>query len=601
MRIYPFFLALVAIVACSPKPSTADQEVKIGMVETSLIPPVRIEGDSLWTIEDRMKHYGVPGVSMAVIYDNKIVWSKAYGVMHKERKEPVTTQTLFQAGSISKPVAAYGALRVAAAGKINLDDNVNAYLKTWQLPENEFTQKQKVTLKHLLSHTGGLTVHGFPGYSPDLTVPTLIQVLNGEPPANTPAIRVDKLPGEGFRYSGGGYTIMQLMLIDVEGKPFPQIMQEQVLGPLGMTNSTYDQPLSAEKLPLAATGYLPDGTMTKGERHTYPEMAAAGLWTTAEDLARYAIDVQLAYKGESDKVLSQKKAIEMLTPFIAEDRGLGPGLDSVKEDFYFGHGGWDEGFSSDLVAHRDKGYGVVVLINSNHPEFIGELIRSVALTYKWGNFVQQFSPIPLTDEDVRRVAGRYMYDSDGVSEVIAKGGKLFYQYTGLKSMEMFKVSDSTFARKDRTALIQLKTNPVDGQQHLVFLQDLADSIKFEHPLMKVGQKVPYEWFLEGDYGRAQKEYQLFVKSNPDNEFINEQAINRRGYDLMNEGKIQMAKELFLINMMIFPASANVYDSYAEACMKNGDTKEAIAYYKKSLKMNPDNPGARKNLETLEKK
>jgi len=489
-------------------------------------------------------------------------------------------------------------LRVAASGKINADENVNVYLKSWMLPDNEFTQKQPVTLKHLLSHTGGVTVHGFLGYSPDLPVPTLIQVLNGEPPANSGAIRVDKLPGEGPRYSGGGYTIMQQMLIDVEGKPFPQILQEQVLGPLGMTSSTYEQPLPADKLPLAATGYLPDGSMTKGERHTYPEMAAAGLWTTAEDLARYAIDVQLAYQGKSDKVLSREKAKEMLTPFIDEERGLGPGLFSNKGDFYFGHGGWDEGFSSDLVVHRDKGYGVAVLTNSNHPEFISELIRSVALTYNWGSYIDQYSPIPVTQDDVKRVSGRYLGDSDAVAVVYAKDGKLIYDHTAANPMELFKVSDTTFARRERTALIQFMTNPSDGKMHLVYHVNPDDSVRFEHPRMEDGAKVPYEWFLEGDYDRARKEYAAFLKRNPEDRFINQRAINGKGYGLLEENKINEAKALFKINMELFPASADVYDSYAEACMKNGDRDEAIKYYKKTLDINPENPGAKRNLAEL---
>lgn len=591
MRILLFFS--IVLFGCS---TGSDESARIQQVEKSLSPPVRIEGDTLWTIEERMKHYGVPGVSIAVIYGNKIAWTKAYGVMHKERKEPVTTQTLFQAGSISKPVAAYGAMRIAASGKIDPEENVNTYLKTWKLPENEFTQKQHVHLKHLLSHTGGVTVHGFLGYSPDLPVPSLVQVLNGETPANSPPIRVDKLPGEGFRYSGGGYTIMQQMLMDVEGKPFPQIMDEQVHGPLGMTNSTYEQPLPAEKLKFAATGYVPDGTMTKGERHTYPEMAAAGLWTTAEDLALFAIEIQKAWKGDPDAVLSKEIALAMLTPFIAEDRGLGPGIEKHDDEIYFGHGGWDEGFSSDMIAHRDKGYGVVVLTNANQPDFISELIRSVALVYAWDKFVPTYKPLPLSAADADRVVGRYRYDADGVSTLFNKDGKLFYQYTGWKPMEMFKVSDSTYARRERTALIQIMKSPDSEMEHLVFRS--AEPLEFIRPRMAEGDKVPYEWFLEGNYKQALTAYQAYVKANPADPVINQQRLNGRGYGLLSEDKIAQAKELFRINMLLYPSSPKVYDSYAEACMKNGDKEEAISNYKKTLAMQPDNPNAVKNLEEL---
>jgi len=589
-----FLLVVLGLVGCDQTGK------KMRQVETSLTPPVRIEGDTLWSIEDRMKHYGVPGVSLAVIYNGKIAWTKAYGVMHKERKEPVTTTTLFQAGSISKPVAAYGALRIVAAGKINPEENVNTYLTTWKLPENEFTRKQPVHLKHLLTHTGGVTVHGFLGYSPDLPVPTLVQVLNGEPPANSPPIRVDKLPGEGFRYSGGGYSIMQQMLIDVEGKQFPQVMDELVHGPLGMKNSSYEQPLAPEKLKLAAAGYLPNGDMTKGERHTYPEMAAAGLWTTAEDLALFALDIQRSWKGEPGAILGQEIAKLMLTPYIVDDQGLGPGLSNFGGEQYFGHGGWDEGFSSEMIAHRDKGYGVVVLTNSNHPPFIGELMRAVALTYNWDNFVPMHKPVPQVAGDEEKVVGRYRYDANEVATVYSKDGRLYFKYLESPPMALFKVSDSTYARRERTALMQVITNPADQQSYLIFSTTEPEA-RYSRPRMSEGDKVPHEWFLEKNYKQALVAYQEFVRNNPADEIINEQALNGRGYGLLFDNKFLEAKEMFWINMMLYPKSANTYDSYAEACMKNGDTDEAITYYRKSLKMNPENPTAVKNLKTLQGK
>jgi CubicO group peptidase (beta-lactamase class C family) len=239
----------------------------------------------------------------------------------------------------------------------------------------------------LVSHKGGLTVHGFLGYRPDQKVPTLIELLDGKPPANSGAIRVDKIPGGSFRYSGGGYCVMQQMMMDQTKKSFPKIMRESVLEPLGMTHSTFQQPLSAERIVEAATGYLPDGSMVAGKRHTYPEMAPAGLWTTAEDLAKFAIELQLAYRGDSDKVLSQKMARRMI------DESLGIFTDPAGEEFYFGHGGWNEGFSSDFKSHRDNGYGVVVLTNANQPPFIDEVMNSVAWAYQWANVVQEYEPL----------------------------------------------------------------------------------------------------------------------------------------------------------------------------------------------------------------
>ncbi|MEO8474378.1 MAG: serine hydrolase [Chryseolinea sp.] len=589
----------LTIASCSPskEPMANSNTVK---VEKGLSANVYFQGDSTWTIEQRMKHYGVPGVSIAVIKDNKIDWIKTYGVMNKERKEPVTTKTLFQAGSISKPVAAYAALHVAEAGKINLDENINTYLKSWKLPENEFTADKKVALKHLLNHSGGITVHGFLGYSPDMPVPTLLQVLDGAPPANSPPIRIDKKPEESFRYSGGGYTIMQQMLIDIEGKPFPEILRDIVLQPIGMSNSTYEQPLTGSALGMAATGYVPDGTMTKGERHTYPEMAAAGLWTTAEDLALFAIDVQKTFKGESNRVVSKAMAKKMLTPFVSDFVGLGLFLTKRKDNFYFGHGGWDEGFSSEMLAHRDKGYGVVVLTNSNHPEFISELINSVARVYGWEEYLHDFNKVDMDTAQFALFKGRYYNGTDGSIRIFNKGAHLYLKYLKApEADELIRISDSSYVTTKNARAMQFKINPKDGKLNVVFINK-DNPIEFANPKLTENVKAPYEYLLEGDYKNSLKGYQALMKTNAADNAVNEDNINQQAYFLLQSNQLSLGKNLFKINMMLYPKSANTYDSYAEACMKNGDKALAIEYYKKAIKMNPENKGAKEKLAALEK-
>jgi CubicO group peptidase (beta-lactamase class C family) len=191
---------------------------------------------------------------------------------------------------------------------MKLDDDVNSYLKSWKVPENEFTKEQKVTLRRLLSHTAGLTVHGFPGYSAASSVPTVPQILDGVKPANTAAVRVDLLPGSMFRYSGGGYTVAQLMMSEVTGVPFQDFMQRAVLGKAGMRQSTYDNPLPQRLAAVAASGYKGNGDPIPGRYHTYPEMAAAGLWTTASDLARFVIEIQKSREGRSNQILKQPQS-----------------------------------------------------------------------------------------------------------------------------------------------------------------------------------------------------------------------------------------------------------------------------------------------------
>ena len=202
-------------------------------------------------------------------------------------------------------MAASAALYLVEHGKLSLDNDVNEKLRTWKVPENEFTKDQKVTLRRLMSHSAGLTVHGFPGYDLNEPVPTLVQILNGEKPANTAPIRVDFLPGTRVRYSGGGVTIEQQLMMDVTGKPFPALMREIVLDKLGMTDSSYEQPLPPSRAAMTASGTRAHGKVIHGRWHIYPEMAAAGLWTTPTDLSRFAIEIALSKHGKSNRVLSE--------------------------------------------------------------------------------------------------------------------------------------------------------------------------------------------------------------------------------------------------------------------------------------------------------
>jgi CubicO group peptidase (beta-lactamase class C family) len=221
-------------------------EERIKRVENNLLPPVRIKGDPAgkMNIAERMKHYKVPGVSIAVINNGRMEWAKGYGERAAGTNLPVTPETLFQAGSISKPVAALGALKMVQDGKLSLDEDVNRKLVSWKIPENEFTKEQKVTLRRLLTHSAGTSVWGFPGYSADTkSLPAVPQILDGSAPANTKAVRVTEAPGTRWSYSGGGFTVMQLLMTDVSGKPLPQLMSDTVLKKLGMKNSTYQQPL----------------------------------------------------------------------------------------------------------------------------------------------------------------------------------------------------------------------------------------------------------------------------------------------------------------------------------------------------------------------
>ncbi len=594
-------LALVLLQACAEVATIDPEKDPIQEVETHLTTRVHITGDSTWTIQERMEHYGVPGVSLAVIHNGEIAWTKTYGVMDKDDKTPVTGSTLFQAASISKPVTAYGALRLVEQGKIKLTEDINSYLQSWKIPENDFSKEKPVTLKNLLNHTAGITVHGFLGYSPDQEVPSLIQVLNGAPPANSAAAVVDKVPEGSFRYSGGGYNIVQQMMIDVEGKSFPEIMNAQVLKPLEMSSSTYEQPLPADKLKLAATGYLPDGSMTKGKRHTYPEMAPAGLWTTAEDLAKFAINIQKTLKGEGEKALSQEMTTMMLTPFVEAYTGLGIFLLDRKGDVYFEHGGWNEGFSSQLVAHKDKGYGVVVMTNSNHPEFIGELIRSVALAYGWDNYFPVYDAMEIAQSTVADIGGRYLLNGNELVEVLEVDGALSMKDAPWEApMDLIKVSDSTFVTRERSSLIQFIPNPETGSMDLVILDDVSGEVQSTHRKMGNDEKIPIELLMDGNFEAAMDAYKALLDEDPNNPTALEENLNYLGYELLGKSKTKLAQDVFKVNTMLYPKSSNVYDSYAEASMILGETELAIENYQKSFDLDPTNINAKNKVGELRK-
>jgi CubicO group peptidase (beta-lactamase class C family) len=333
-------------------------------------------------IKAQMAQRQIRGLSLAVIQDGKIAVARGYGVADETSGAPVTTATLFQAGSISKPVAALGALHLVEAGKLSLDGDVNAKLTTWKVPENRFTAAETVTLRRLLSHNAGVTVHGFPGYDVSAPMPSLVQVLDGAPPTNTAPIRVDTTPGAIWRYSGGGFTIMQQMVIDVTGKPFPQFMQETVLGPIGMTSSSFEQPLPDARARLTAAGYYANRSPVRGRWHLYPEMAAAGLWTTPTDLAKFAIEIQETLAGRGHGVVSPAMARQ----YVTEQKGgsgLGIAVGKVGGVVRFGHGGRDAGFDALLTALED-GHGVVVMINANdNSRLMGSIEAYVRRLWGW--------------------------------------------------------------------------------------------------------------------------------------------------------------------------------------------------------------------------
>jgi CubicO group peptidase (beta-lactamase class C family) len=565
--------ALLGIFAAALTVGASNPTASIERIEKGLRPPVLVEGDKTWTLEERMRLYHVPGLSVAVFRDFQIFWAKAYGFADETAALKATDATLFQAGSVSKPVAAMGALKLVEEGKLSLDKDINAYLKSWKIPENDLTKKTPVTLQMLLSHTGGLTVHGFAGYAADAKVPTVVELLDGAAPANSAPIRVDLAPGTQYRYSGGGYTIAQLAMTDVTGQSFPRLLEALVLKPLGMTSSTYDQPLPAALVPKAAAGYYADGKEVPGKRHVYPEMAAAGLWSTPSDLARFGIGLQNILRGKSGPI--SKAMAERMTTAVRDGYGLGLAV-ADKEGAYFSHDGADEGFQTLFIAHKTQGYGVAIMANSDNGfKVMPELLRAIGAEYGWEGFPE--APLRLahlTAEQLAAVAGRYKLGSDEVLVVTPKGDGLDCKVTFGEPFTLVPVSPIAFARRDEdtryilaNGWVRVDPGGVPGK---------------EFPRMTAKGRVPSEDLEAGRVDEALAAYRKLKEANPSDPAVAEQRFNNVGYRLIMQKDYPKAIAILQLNTELYPASWNTYDSLAEAYMASGDKEKAVALYRKSL-------------------
>jgi CubicO group peptidase (beta-lactamase class C family) len=383
---------------------------KIAQVEHNLAENIQIvNAKSKWTIQERMQYYKTIAVSIAVIKDYKIQWIKAYGWADNIEMRPATTSTLFQAASISKSLNAIGILKLVQNKKLNLFTDINEYLKNWKFPYDSISKGKKITTANLLSHTAGLTVHGFDGYKLSDTIPTIIEILDGKHPANSEAIRSEFEPGLKYKYSGGGTIISQLIIQDISGKKYEEYMKENVLDPIGMTNSFFNQPPKKDKRNILATGYNDGGKEINGKYRIHPEQAAGGLWTNPTDLAKYIIETQLALKGKSQKVLSREMTKLRLKPYIDSSAALGVFIENKKGTKYFHHGGSNEGFQSEYIGSLKDGNGAVIMINSDNRDIINEIINSVAYTYNWKNYYIPIikNEIILPDKILNTLIGEY--------------------------------------------------------------------------------------------------------------------------------------------------------------------------------------------------
>jgi CubicO group peptidase (beta-lactamase class C family) len=523
------------------RPDLALQE-RIQRIQDGLVPPVIIKGQPAVTekLTDLMSTLHVPGVSIAVIHGGTIEWAMGFGVT-KTGGPSVTPDTLFHAGALSRLPTAMAVLRLVDSGKLDLDEDVNRYLKTWKVPENSFTDQAKVTIRQLLMNTAGITVRTFSGYDTYGPVPTLVEVLKGDKPANNDPVRADMVPGTKWRYSSGGYAVIQQVLEDVTGVAFPKLLHDGVLIPIGMSSSTYEQPLPKSYLTEAAIPSGRNGEPISRGMRTFPEMGAVGLWASPSDLARFAIEVQRSLIGKSGRVLSSAMAREMLAPgpelpspfdMLATNQGLGPFVGGGPNHRHFSHISDNLGFKSILFAYND-GDGAIIMTNGeNGLQIAIRLLQTIAHEYGWPDLQpRERSVAPIATSAYDKFVGMYDLSLGGALRIKKIDDKLIVRNASGREMQLYPESDTRYFMS--AADVALVFN-IDRNGEVIGAT--LDDGRSHASIRKIKEVTVDPKIFEGYVGRFQFNPTKFLILTREGDHLLMQATNQQRFELVPENE-----------------------------------------------------------------
>ena len=575
---------------------------RIHQVENNLIPFVPVKGFKGWNILDRMKYYKVPGVSIAVIKDYKIDWAKGYGLADTSQKKPVTTETMFSAGSISKFLMAVTALKMVEDGQIDLEKPINNYLTSWKIAENDLTKKTPITLRMLLSHSAGTSQSSYFGFTPNQLLPTIVEVLSGAKISETRPVVVNSEPNKEFRYSGGGSMIAQLALMDVSKQSFSNLTQKILFDKLGMKNSTFEQPLPMKFKKQSSWAYS-SASWFKGMPYVYPQQAAAGLYTTPTDLAKIFIDIQNSYIGKG-KILSQSMTKKMLTSqqnvsdgSYKEQMGIGPFLiqrtdNTDPNGVYFEFTGVNAGFLAYGMASITGGNGVIIMLNSGDDvNGLGkELRRAVAKVYNWTNFLpEEIQPINLTDIELDKAIGRYRMAADEVVYLKKEKNYWVENINEGANIYCFPIAKDTLIFTDYNIKGFFKRNE---KGEVIALQNIYQDKPM--PKMKDDEFSPSEYLRMKKYEEAKKAFGEMK--------MNEYQITYLSYNLLNKKPLNMKAVKTILDLAVeqHPNSSIVYSRLGDYYLKINDKLNAIKSFQKALSLDPTDQQTKDNLNNLTK-
>jgi CubicO group peptidase (beta-lactamase class C family) len=588
---------LLAILSLQTIAQDKQAQARMAEVENNLIPYVPVKGCKGWNLIERMKYYKVPGVSVAY----KIDWAKAYGMADIARKMPATTETMFSAGSISKLLMAATALKLVEDGKLSLDSPINNYLTSWKIKDNEFTKTTPVTLRMLLSHTAGTSQSSYFGLTPDKTEwPSIVDILNGAPGSESRPVIVNSPPNKEFRYSGGGSMIAQMAIMDATGRSFEELTQRILFDKLAMPNSTFVQPLPSKYKNQASWAYS-EQAWFKGMPYLYPQLAAASLYSTPTDLAKFLIDIQKSYLGKG-KVLGQEITRQMLTPQAIvsdggykEQIGVGPFLlqrNSNKDPkgIYFEHTGVNAGFLAYGMASIEGGNGVVVMLNSGDVvSGLGmEIRRAVAKVYGWTNFLpQEVKPLALSEAELNAFTGRYRRSEDEVVYIRREKNYLVEKINEGADIYCFPVSKDSIAFTDFDVKGGFRS---DNKGRVISLQTQWQ----QEPMPRMGDNefTPSEYLKKKRYTEAKEAFRKMNMNESQITYLAYNLLNKKPHDLLSVRTIlELAEEQH-------PKSSMVYSRWGEFYLKSGDRNRAIESYRRAVALNPNDQIAKETLDKL---
>ncbi len=574
LALAPLLLSLVPQAQSrSPQPPETSEERRAA-VEREVTPRPWVQGGTFSLLE-RMRMLNVPGVSVAVLHEGKLDWAAGYGVRDAASGQPVTTDTVFQAASISKPVSSMVALSLAQEGKFAPDTPVNDLLRSWQLPEDGF--EGAVTPRHIMSHTGGLGVHGFPGYRAADALPSVVQVLDGDGPANTGAVRRIEPLGRPMRYSGGGSTVLQLALCDLTGRDFTSLTADQVLGPLGMTRSTYAQPLPVERWPDHSAAHGGDGRVVAGRFHAYPEQYAAGLWTTPTDLLRFAREVQRGLANEEGRVLTSDWVARMLEP-QSEQTTMGFFLSTFGDDLWFGHGGANAGFRCQLYGSFDGERGVAVMTNADDGSRLAdEIIRGVARVYGWEGFVEPALTLEPAGRELASYCGRYAFGPDRVAIVTLEDEALWFHAPPTRPQRLVPLAPDGFLVLGSQARVEFAFQG-DSVRTLTLRAGGRDVAR----PMDEFERWPVEDLVDGELELGLEFYAAVLADNPDDPMVAPDRLREQAEGHWGAGALEAGVALAALVTEHVPADPFGWELLGRMRASLGESEAAVTAFEACL-------------------